>query len=339
MSVASPFNGEIKLKKKHLSGCIVSIIILILIIGISAVVGAVTIPPGDVIAVLSGNGDPTYTTILLGLRLPRIIEAAAVGLGLSVSGVFFQGLLHNPMADPYILGISNGAALGATVAMVLGMGLLGTEAFAFATGLVTIYLVIALAKKGSRIPMTTMLLTGVAVSAFLSAVISLMMFFNNHELSNIVFWMMGGLELVSWKQVAVSLPVILAGVSVMYIFSREMNAIVMGEETAEHLGIDIERVKNIILVCGSLVTATAVSVSGIIGFVGLIIPHITRLLVGPDNRVLVPFSAVFGAIFLVFADTLSRTVVQPVEIPIGIITAAFGGPFFLYILRTNKSLT
>lgn len=327
------------MKRKPYIGFVTSIILLILLIIISVAVGAVKIPLKEIIAILLGRGDATYSTILINLRLPRILEAMAVGLGLSVSGAFFQGLLNNPMADPYILGISSGAALGATISMALGLGMLGTEFFAFVTALMTIYVVISLSKRGPRMSMTTMLLTGVAVSAFLSAIISLMMFFNNHKLASIVFWMMGGLNLVSWKQVAVSLPIILIGSSIMYVFSREMNAIIMGEETAEHLGVNIEKVKNIILLCGSLVTAVAVSVSGIIGFVGLIIPHITRLLVGPDNRILVPFSAIFGAIFLVFADTLSRTIIQPIEIPIGIITAIFGGPFFLYILRTNKSLT
>lgn len=313
------------------------ILLLVLMLIISASLGAVKIPPGEMLDILAGKGKAPYNTILLNIRLPRVVEAAIVGTGLSVSGAFFQGLLHNPMADPYILGVSSGAALGATISMVAGLGITGTHILAFMTALVTVYAVLALSKTGTRISVTTMLLAGIAVSAFLSSIISLMMLFNHEELGKIVFWMMGGLGLVSWKEVMVSAPVILVGSSIMYAFSRDMNAIILGEETAEHLGVDIEKVKKVVLFLGSLITATAVSVSGIIGFVGLIVPHITRLLVGPDNRVLVPFTAVIGAIFLVLADTLSRMVIPPTEIPVGIITAAFGGPFFLYVLNTSKT--
>lgn len=313
------------------------ILLLVLMLIISASLGAVKIPPGEMLDILTGKGKAPYNTILLNIRLPRVVEAAIVGTGLSVSGAFFQGLLHNPMADPYILGVSSGAALGATISMVAGLGIAGTHILAFMTALVTVYAVLALSKTGTRISVTTMLLAGIAVSAFLSSIISLMMLFNHEELGKIVFWMMGGLGLVSWKEVMVSAPVILVGSSIMYAFSRDMNAIILGEETAEHLGVDIEKVKKVVLFLGSLITATAVSVSGIIGFVGLIVPHITRLLVGPDNRVLVPFTAVIGAIFLVLADTLSRMVIPPTEIPVGIITAAFGGPFFLYVLNTSKT--
>jgi iron complex transport system permease protein len=312
--------------------------LLVFLIIVVSGIGTVKIPLKEIVSMLRGYGNPTYGIILLRIRLPRIIQSAVVGIGLSVSGAFFQGLLANPLADPYILGVSSGAALGATLSIMLGLGLVGTEILAFATALATIYLVISLSKIGPRTFAVTMLLAGIAVSTFLSSIISFMMLLSDHKLANIVFWMMGGFNLISWKEVLISTPVIIGGTFFMYLFARDLNAIAMGEETAEHLGVDTEKVRRIILACGSLVTATAVSVSGIVGFVGLMIPHITRLLVGPDNRILIPYSAVIGAIFLVFTDTISRTIIQPTEIPIGIITAAFGGPFFLYILKTNRNL-
>ena len=323
---------------KKSTSFVLLIIILIVLLAAASVVGSVRIPFGDIIGIIRGSSDGTYRDILLGIRMPRIIQAAAIGMGLSVSGAFLQGLLGNPLADPYILGISSGAALGAAVSIVLGLGILATQAIAFAAALATIYLVISLSRLGPGTGSTTLLLAGIAVSTFLSAILSFIMLISHQQMSSIVFWMMGGFNLVSWNEVLVSLPPILAGTLLMYLYSKELNAIIMGRETAEHLGVETNRVFGIILACGSLVTAAAVAVSGIVGFVGLMVPHITRMFVGPDNRILIPFSAVVGAIFLVFADVLSRTLIKPAEIPIGIITAIFGGPFFLYILKTNKTL-
>ncbi len=323
---------------KKSASFVLLIIILVVLLAAASVVGSVKIPFGDIIGIIRGSGDSTYRDILLGIRMPRIIQAAAIGMGLSVSGAFLQGLLGNPLADPYILGISSGAALGAAVSIVLGLGILATQAIAFAAALATIYLVISLSRLGPGTGGTTLLLAGIAVSTFLSAILSFIMLISHQQMSSIVFWMMGGFSLISWNEVLVSLPPILAGTLLMYMYSKELNAIIMGRETAEHLGVETSRVFVIILACGSLVTAAAVAVSGIVGFVGLMVPHITRMFVGPDNRILIPFSAVVGAIFLVFADALSRTLIQPAEIPVGIITAIFGGPFFLYILKTNKTL-
>lgn len=308
--------------------------ILMAVFSISA--GAVDMPLRKILDVFLGKGDEASRTIILALRLPRVIEAAVVGMGLSVAGAFFQGLLRNPMADPYVLGISSGAALGATIAIVLGFGILGLNAMAFIASLMTVFFVYAISKVGGRISMTTMLLAGIAVSAFMSAVISLMMLLNHGELSRIIFWTMGGFNLTSWEDVMFSVPVIAIGSFALYTFSRDVNAILTGEEVAEHLGVNTELVKKVVLALGSLVTATAVSVGGVIGFVGLIVPHISRLMVGADNRVLVPFSAIFGATFLLFADVVARVILKPVEVPIGIITAAFGGPFFLYLLIKNR---
>lgn len=311
-------------------------LLLLLIMALSISAGAVHIPLQEILNVLLGKGDEVNRRIILTLRLPRVIESALVGMGLSVVGAFFQGLLRNPMADPYVLGISSGAAFGATIAIIMGLGIFGLSSMAFITALLTIFFVYTVSRTGSRLSMTTMLLAGIAISAFMSAIISLLMLLNHDQFSRIVFWTMGGFGLVSWPQVIYSSPLILIGSFVMYAFSRDVNAILTGEESAEHLGVNAELVKKIILILGSLVTASCVSVGGIIGFVGLIVPHISRFIVGPDNRVLVPFSALFGASFLTFADLLARVILKPVEMPIGIITATFGGPFFLYLLVRSK---
>ncbi|WP_028991573.1 FecCD family ABC transporter permease [Thermoanaerobacter thermocopriae] len=321
-------------KKGIYFGTAFSLLVFTMILSISA--GAVKIPLQEILNVFLGGGSETSRTIILNLRLPRAIESAIVGMGLSVVGTFFQGLLRNPMADPYVLGVSSGAAFGATIAIILGLGIFGLSFMAFITSLMTVFFVYTISKTGTRVSMTTMLLAGIAISAFMSAIISLMMLLNHDEFSRIVFWTMGGFSLINWNSVVFTTPIIVIGSFVMYVFSRDVNAILTGEEVAEHLGVNTELVKKIILITGSLVTATAVSVGGIIGFVGLIVPHISRLIVGPDNRVLVPFSAISGAIFLTFADLLARIILKPMEIPIGIITAAFGGPFFLYLLIKSK---
>ncbi len=303
---------------------------------ISISTGAVKLTLEQMMNVLRNNGDNISKTIVLNLRLPRVIASAIVGMGLSVVGAFFQGLLRNPMADPYVLGISSGAAFGATIAIILGLNLLAINITAFVTSLATVFVVYTISRAGTRISMTTMILAGTAISSFTYALISLMMLLNREEFNKIIFWTMGGFNLTSWKALIFTTPIIIIGTFVMYSFSRDVNAILTGEEVAEHLGVNTEMVKKVILIAGSLVTAASVSIGGIIGFVGLIIPHICRILVGPDNRILVPFSALTGAIFLTFADTLARIILKPAEIPIGIITAAFGGPFFIYLLIKEK---
>jgi len=311
-------------------------ILLVLVMALAISKGAVKLSIGEILNVLRNSGNDTNKTIILDLRLPRVIASAIVGMGLSVVGAFFQGLLRNPIADPYVIGISSGAALGATIAIILGFGLFGINLAAFVASLITVFIVYAISKAGTKISMTTMILAGTAVSAFISAIISLIMLLNHEEFNRIIFWTMGGFNLISWKSLAFAIPIIVIGALVMYSFSRDINAILTGEEVAEHLGVNTERVKKIIFIAGSLVTAASVSVGGIIGFVGLIVPHICRIIIGADNRILVPFSAIVGAAFLTFADTIARTILIPTEIPIGIITASFGGPFFIYLLIKDK---
>ena len=278
-------------------------------------------------------------TIILQIRLPRIILGVLVGAALGVAGTTMQALFKNPMADPYIIGISSGAALGAIFTIVFGLSIFGMYTIplmAFMGAAAAIFLVYNIASVRGRLPVSTLLLAGIAVTLFLSAIISLMMYTSGEELHGIVFWLMGGLWGRNWNHVMMAFPFILSGTTVIYIFARDLNVMLLGEEPAQHLGIEVETLKKFMILSTSLITAAAVSVSGIIGFVGLIIPHIMRILVGPDHRVLLPSSALVGGIFLVWADTLARTIIAPTEIPVGIITALFGAPFFIYLLRTRK---
>lgn len=312
------------------------IVFLISSVVLSISLGSVNMTISEIVNTLLGRAEETKSIILLKLRLPRTLQAAVVGCGLAIAGTYFQGLFRNPMADPYVLGISSGAAFGATLGIVLGFGFFGISFFAFFTALSTILIVYIIARQGTKLSMTTMLLAGITISTFLYSVISLMMLLAHDQLSRIVFWTMGGFGYVSWREVGFSAPIIILSSALLFFYSRDLNILITGDEAAEHLGIDTDRLKKIILVIGSLITAVCVSISGIIGFVGLIVPHIARLIIGPDNRMLAPFSALFGAGFLVLADTLARVLIRPSEMPVGIITAALGGPFFIYLLIKNK---
>lgn len=286
---------------------------------------------------------PVYSDILLKIRVPRVLLAAAVGSSLAVSGAVFQGLFRNPMADPYVIGISSGAALGAVFAMLGGFSLtLGgfgaVPLFAFGGGIATMMLVYSMARVGRAVPVMTLLLAGIAVSAFLSAIVSLLTYFAGEKLHMVVFWMMGGLGGATWHQVKVMVPYALAGYICVSFFSRELNAMLLGEETASNLGVNTERVKKILLVGASLLVAAAVSTSGIIGFVGLVVPHFIRLVAGPDHRFLIPASALLGGTLLIATDTLARIIIAPSELPVGIITALIGAPMFIYLLKKRKKL-
>ena len=282
-------------------------------------------------------------TIIWQIRLPRIILAAFVGMGLSVSGAAFQGMFKNPMADPYVLGISSGAALGAAIAMIFSVsegliGLGGVTLFAFVGALLTVVIVYTIAKTGTKIPASTLLLAGISINYLFSAAISMLMLFNHTQIEKIVFWLMGSVSAASWTQVIIIVPIVLIGTISIGIFSKDLNIMLLGEESANSLGVEVERLKKILLCISSMIVASAVSVSGIIGFVGLIIPHTIRLLMGPDNRVLIPFSALGGAIFMILADTLARTAIPPTELPVGVITSLFGAPYFIYLLVKTKKM-
>ena len=287
--------------------------------------------------------DPIKRDILLNMRLPRVALAGAVGAALATAGAAFQGLFRNPMADSYVIGVSSGAALGAVAAILLGLpvawgGIGAVPLFAFAGGALTLLLVYRMARVGSEVPVMPLLLAGIAVSAFLSALISLLTYFADERLHQVVFWIMGGLGGATWAKVRMMVPYALLGFGCVYFYHRELNAMLFGEETAHHLGIDIEKVKKVLLGGSSQMVAAAVSTSGIIGFVGLVVPHFIRLLIGPDHRRLLPASALLGAALLMVTDTLGRTIIAPRELPVGIITALLGAPLFIYLLRRRKKL-
>lgn len=323
----------------------VLLLTLILLMG----VGPVSIPPLTVAQIVIdkilpfdlGSWPANYEAIVLDVRLPRLLCGVVVGSALACAGCTMQGMFRNPMASPYIVGVSSGAAFGASLAIVLGIVpaslTIPLMAFLFAT--LTVFLVYNIARIRGRVPVETLLLSGIAVGAFFSALVSFLQYISGEKLAGIVFWLMGGLWASGWNEVIVALPLVVLGMGGMMFFSRDLNIMLIGEEHALDLGVETERVKRIVLILASLVTASAVAISGIIGFVGLIIPHIMRILVGPDHRILLPASCLAGAMFLVLTDMLARTVIQPTELPVGIITALFGAPFFLYLLRRRKRLT
>lgn len=282
-------------------------------------------------------------TIILDIRLPRIFLAGLVGAALSVAGATYQGLFRNPLADPYLLGVASGAGLGATVAMLMpftaawmSLGAVPLFAFLGAVGAVTV--VYLLARVGRTLPVTTLILAGVALGAFLSSITSYLMTVCGEELHGIVFWLLGGLSLTKWNEVWVVLPCVVAGIAVIWIHARPLNVMQLDEEQAQQLGINVERVKLVLLGVATLITSSAICFTGLIGFVGIIVPHAVRLIWGPDHRFLLPLSTLVGAIFLILADTLAHSLLPPTEIPVGVITAFCGAPFFLYLLRKRKGL-
>lgn len=284
-----------------------------------------------------------HVTIISNIRLPRILLSFLVGYALSVVGAAFQGMLKNPMADPFIIGTSSGAALGAALAILLKLdtaflGVGYVSIFAFLGALLSTFVVYNLAKVNSKVPVTTLLLAGIATGQFFTAIMSFIMVISTKDSTSIVFWTMGSFSSRGWNHVKIAFFPIIIGSMILFIFAKDLNLLLLGEDAAENMGVQVEKTKKIILVTSALITAFAVSASGIIGFVGLIIPHITRMIVSPDNRILMPISGLMGGLFLVIVDTFARTVIAPTEIPVGIITALAGGPFFIYLLRKTKKM-
>ena len=312
--------------------------------------GFLAITPLEVIRVVwaqvSGQGmvtdiNPTFPFVVMEVRLPRILAAALVGGGLAMAGAVFQGILLNPLADPYTLGVSSGAAFGASLALVLGiMGitvstLISVPLFAFLGAMATLIAVFALAAPDGRLSSNTLILSGVIVAAILSAGIGFIKYLADEQVGVIIFWLMGSFVGKTWHDVGLTAVFVLPGLLVMLYFAKDLNIMALGGRTADTLGVDSRRVKKILLVCASLITAICVSVSGIIGFVGLIVPHLLRLILGPDNRLLIPACFFGGAILLLTADTITRAWL-PTELPIGVLTSLIGGPFFCYIFRKKQ---
>ena len=278
--------------------------------------------------------------LMFDLRLPRILLAIITGAALSTAGASFQGVFRNPLAEPYLLGVSAGAGLGATIAIVgrplTALGIYAVPLLAFVGATAAAFLVYRLATFGGRTGIASLLLSGVAVGSTLTAIMSFLMVATESDLHTVMVWLMGGLTTANWTKVYITLPVVGAGFIYMMLMARRMNLLLMGEDRARELGVDSQRTRRNLMIVAALTTAAAVAFSGLIGFIGLMVPHIMRLLVGPDHRRLLPAAALFGALLLLLADTVARTVLAPAEIPVGIITAAVGGPFFLYLLRTRK---
>jgi len=277
-------------------------------------------------------------TILFEIRLTRLILTVLVGPALSLSGAVLQGLFQNPLVDPYVLGISSGGAVGAIVAILSGisLGFITLPLFSFIFALATTFLVLRLGKIGTKMPLEIMLLAGVAIGFFFSALISLGMFLAGENLHQMVFWMMGGFWNSSWNKVITLLPLFIIGIPIVFSYSRELNAFLLGEKVAESMGVDVEKTKKILLLVTSLLVAGSVSVSGVIGFVGLVVPHIIRIIIGDDHRQLLPASFFLGSSVLLWADIFSRTLLHPVELPVGVLTSLMGAPFFIYLLRRKK---
>jgi iron complex transport system permease protein len=328
--------------------CVLSLVLLAAVV-MSGRMGYLSIPFGEVFKILLAaaagreqllqNIDPLYSTVVLDVRLPRILTAVIVGGGLAISGTVFQGILLNPLADPYTLGVSAGAAFGAAVAILLNLGFLGSTysvpVFAFIGACSTLFFVIYLSSSAEGLSSNNLILSGIIVAAILSAGISFLKYVADEQVAVIIFWLMGSFASKTWMDVGLTLIFVCFAFVVFLFFARDLNLIALGDRSAASLGVDTERVKLLLLITASLVAAVCVSVSGIIGFVGLLVPHMVRFLTGPDNRRLLPVSLLVGAVLLLAADTLTRAVL-PAEIPIGVLTALIGGPVFCYIFRKRQ---
>ncbi|MFH1662463.1 MAG: iron chelate uptake ABC transporter family permease subunit [Chloroflexota bacterium] len=326
--------------------------LLLLVIVFATSIGSVEIPFGTTSGILisrlpfvdiTPSWEKTIESIVIDWRLPRVILAGLVGAALALAGATYQGLFRNPLADPYLIGVAQGAALGAVIGFLIpvsgvGMGIGLVPVLAFAGALLSVMVVYFIARVGKTVPVTTLILAGVALGALLGAIVAYLAITSGQMLHGIMFWLSGSFSLSQWSEVKIVLPVIVVGAIVILLFSRMLNIMQLDEEQAQQLGINVERLKIILLAAATMVTAAAVSFVGIIGFVGIIIPHAVRLIWGPDYRFLLPLSLVSGAIFLILADVLARTIVAPSEIPIGVITALCGAPFFLYLLRRRAKM-
>jgi len=326
---------------------ILSILVLAAVALWAVTTGSTAISIQDILAVLqarlvglanTGAQSSVLNTIIWDIRLPRILMAGLTGAALAVAGAAYQGMFRNPLADPYLTGVSQGAALGAVAGFLLPAAVPAAliPVLAFLGAIFSVAAVYSIARTGRTLPVTTLILGGVAIGAFLASITSYLLIISNDKVHGIVFWLLGTFALADWWRVAVMTPYILAGAVVLLLAARPLNVMQLDEEQAEQLGINVERTKIVILIAATLATAAAVCFCGAIGFVGIIIPHAVRMICGPDYRLLLPLSLLGGAAFLILADTAARTIMAPAEIPVGIITAIIGAPFFLYLLNQKK---
>lgn len=304
---------------------------LMAVVILSFFIGPVWVPPQYIL----------HSEILWQIRVPRVILACLVGMMLGVSGVILQGVLRNPLADPYILGVSSGAGVGAAAALGLKLnfvflGMSATPILAFIFAILAVAVVYRLSVSSDKSSPEALILGGVAVGAFASAILAMIIIVSG-QLQSIYFWLLGSLSMASYTDVITLLPYLVVGLTIAYFYSKELNVLLLGEEMALTLGVEVTQVRRLMIITATLMTSAAVSVSGLIGFVGLIVPHFVRRLIGPNHRALVPLSALGGALLMVVADALGRTVLSPMEIPIGVVMALVGSPFFLYILKKRRS--
>ncbi len=318
-----------KKNRRHtLIVCTIMGVITLLVMALCSVVGIVRF---DIHSL-------TESPIFWNLRLPRVVLSVIVGASLSVCGVTYQSVFRNPLTDPYVLGISSGASLGAAIAILLGLEahLWGVGGMALATALLTIVIIFKIAGIGNRMHVTTLLLTGVCLTFLITAVISLLMALHHDKMESIIFWTMGSFASSSWLDVWILLPIAIIGIVIAIYHSRDLNLLLTGSETAQSLGVEVEKVRRRLLFFTTLMVAFCVSACGVIGFVGLVVPHCVRIVCGNDNRHLVPYSIFVGAIFLLLCDTAARTMIPPNELPVGSLTSLIGAPMFIYLLYKSK---
>lgn len=313
------------------------LILSIISVLLSLSLGSVKISLTGIFTVLSGNGTGINEQIIWNIRLPRTIVAALVGMSLAISGGILQGIMRNPLASPNIIGVSSGAGFAGIVLLILfpeNIGLL--VPFAFLGAMVTTVMIYTIAWRGGSDP-HRLILTGVGVSAFLGAGIQSLMIFFPDRVHNVIGFMVGGLAARSWHHVSILAPYAIIGACLSYIMAKRLNILMMGDETAKSLGLSVERTRLVLITISSILAAASVSIVGLLGFVGLIVPHIARMFVGSDYKYLFPASAFIGVGLVVYCDTFARMILDPVELPVGIIMAALGGPFFLYLLRKGAA--
>lgn len=324
---------------KNTVAYIVSLLLLGGAVLLGVTVGTVSISPE---VLWNPASDKTAANILWNIRMPRVVLAGLVGASLAIAGAAFQGLLKNPLADPYTLGVSSGASVGAVMTLFFSisipfLGLYTLPVISMLFAVMTMFAVIGFAKLVDRsMKMETVILTGIIFSSFLGSIISLMIALTGEELRQIIGWLLGSVSMRGWPYVRMALPFVLVGSFVLWLCRRELNALLFGEERAQHLGVDVKKWKIIILISGSTLTGAAVAVSGTIGFVGLVVPHMTRLVWGSDHRHVLPLSFINGAALLIVCDLVSRTIISPTELPIGVITAFIGAPVFAFIFFRQR---
>lgn len=319
-----------------------SFLFLLFAFVLSLAIGAVFISPVEMWKILQGIGEEKYAFIIWNIRLPRTILVALTGAALSGSGAAYQGLFRNPLADPFLIGVASGAGLGAVIAMSIQWpytfwGLLAIPAASFIFALLTVFIVYFLARVGQTVPTTNLILAGVAFSSFATSLTSFLMLRSTSEVRRALGWLLGGASQAGWTAILAMLPYLVIGLGILIFFGYRLNLLQFGDDQAQHMGVNVNRTKTILLIASSLATAAAVAFSGIIGFIGLVVPHIMRLWFGADYRRLIPLSIISGASALLLSDIIARVILAPQEIPVGIITALVGAPFFLWVLRRVKN--